>query len=947
MLKKEEYLKTVKRPYPPLFCSLVCIGYAKEELYKGIVKGSFSIKNMAHVDNVWYYRKAEVELGGKLALESWKDPILFDHIKKEFKKREDILVESGKKSYKAFCEAYEKFMPALALIFAIDKPAEFALRKALAGKLSPDKVDELMSSLNVPLQDNTHKQEEYEMINSNDIKGHVKKYEWLNARYGEERTYTIEEANEKLMCINKKDYLKKRKDDKARLTETIDYAKKLLRDKACLVDIFQYIIFYRTHRTDTMNKAAYFAIPMFKNTAKMHNISYDQLMRCASFEVLQDKIPSNDILNQRIEDCSTLLDNGEVSCLTGEESKKLIDFFNEDVDKLNEFKGQAACKGLVKGIAKIIHNKADFDKIKLGDILVASMTTPEMMPILKKASAFVTDEGGVTCHAAIISRELNKPCVIGTKVATKVLKDGDFVEVDANKGTIKILHDKQKPLLSQSDINLKEWEFEFQQRDMHPVLMADIWSRGLSQYFKDEIRLPVQQFDSMLTSKNKGYCKVKWKKQVIDQLKKNISTEDYLKYVADQTMKRVSELKTFADKTKPDLNKDLTNEKIIDIWNKFEDILLKVIPWYYIPWYISEFNLLSDKVKEHLQKHKNKVEKVTDINNALTLLIFPSKDALFQEEKRDFYKLVLKANDKNKFENDKNFQNDAKDYLQRYAWMKTYALLPMELLSNKELIAKVNDAIQNKYWKEYELQESNKKKNKELSEKIVKIISNDKEIMYYVQWAREFAWLLTLSVEQSFKAMADLIPLYKIIAKRANISYEDWIYLTSSDIQEILMGKIKISQHEIDKRKIGYVSLMENGNFKMVFGDEGKQLAHWIDSNVGKVDETIKEFRGQSASPGIAKGKVRKVLRAQDSYLLNEGEILVCSMTSPNYVSAMKKSSAIVTDEGGLLSHAAITSRELNKPCIVGTKIATQILHDGDLIEVNANKGLVKIIKKK
>jgi len=61
----------------------------------------------------------------------------------------------------------------------------------------------------------------------------------------------------------------------------------------------------------------------------------------------------------------------------------------------------------------------------------------------------------------------------------------------------------------------------------------------------------------------------------------------------------------------------------------------------------------------------------------------------------------------------------------------------------------------------------------------------------------------------------------------------------------------------------------------------------------------------------------------------------------------MKKASAIVTDEGGLLSHAAITSRELNKPCIIGTKVATKVLRDGDLIEVDANKGLVKIIKKK
>ena len=58
---------------------------------------------------------------------------------------------------------------------------------------------------------------------------------------------------------------------------------------------------------------------------------------------------------------------------------------------------------------------------------------------MKRAIAFVTDEGGITCHAAIIAREMKKPCIIGTKVATKILKDGDMVEVDANKGTVKII----------------------------------------------------------------------------------------------------------------------------------------------------------------------------------------------------------------------------------------------------------------------------------------------------------------------------------------------------------------------------------------------------------------------------------------------------------------------------------------------------------------------------
>ena len=72
------------------------------------------------------------------------------------------------------------------------------------------------------------------------------------------------------------------------------------------------------------------------------------------------------------------------------------------------------------------------------------MTTPWYLPAMKKAAGFITDEGGLLCHAAIVSREMNKPCIIGTKIATKVLKDGDLVEVDANNGVVKILKKIEK-----------------------------------------------------------------------------------------------------------------------------------------------------------------------------------------------------------------------------------------------------------------------------------------------------------------------------------------------------------------------------------------------------------------------------------------------------------------------------------------------------------------------
>lgn len=95
--------------------------------------------------------------------------------------------------------------------------------------------------------------------------------------------------------------------------------------------------------------------------------------------------------------------------------------------------------GHAKGRAKIILTQNDFSKFEDGDILVSGMTRPEFVPLMKRAKAIVTNEGGITCHAAIVSRELGKPCIIGTKNATTQIKEGDWIEVRATHGTIRIL----------------------------------------------------------------------------------------------------------------------------------------------------------------------------------------------------------------------------------------------------------------------------------------------------------------------------------------------------------------------------------------------------------------------------------------------------------------------------------------------------------------------------
>jgi len=98
--------------------------------------------------------------------------------------------------------------------------------------------------------------------------------------------------------------------------------------------------------------------------------------------------------------------------------------------------GQGASPGIASGRVVIVRDVKDTSAVKDGDILVTKMTNPDMVPAMRRVSAIVTDEGGMTCHAAIVSRELGTPAVVGTKKATKLLKDGQIITVDGEKGTI-------------------------------------------------------------------------------------------------------------------------------------------------------------------------------------------------------------------------------------------------------------------------------------------------------------------------------------------------------------------------------------------------------------------------------------------------------------------------------------------------------------------------------
>jgi phosphoenolpyruvate synthase/pyruvate phosphate dikinase len=196
-------------------------------------------------------------------------------------------------------------------------------------------------------------------------------------------------------------------------------------------------------RKDSLDYASYSLEGVLREVANRAHISFEdaRFIIPGEFEkVLRgDRNIINDLPKRRKYSLVVAVGN-KVKLLSGEQGKKFfkkINFKTEDLTEISEVQGQVACPGHVKGTVKIINLPADMHKMKKGDILVSFATIPDLVPAMKKAGAIVTEQGGITSHAAIVSRELRVPCVIGTKIATKVFKDGDFVEVDANKGIVK------------------------------------------------------------------------------------------------------------------------------------------------------------------------------------------------------------------------------------------------------------------------------------------------------------------------------------------------------------------------------------------------------------------------------------------------------------------------------------------------------------------------------
>lgn len=188
--------------------------------------------------------------------------------------------------------------------------------------------------------------------------------------------------------------------------------------------------------------------------------------------------------------------------------------------------------------------------------------------------------------------------------------------------------------------------------------------------------------------------------------------------------------------------------------------------------------------------------------------------------------------------------------------------------------------------------------------------------------------------------------LFEYLSDHFDTKYDNWGYLTLEEIEDVIESGSLDNKIISDRKSNPCIITSRQENLIMYvrigISNKYKEIIDKVEQ--GKASEEIK---GLVAQKGKARGKVKIVQSYHDIKNVKEGNILVANTTHPNYASGMKKAIAFVTNEGGIVSHAAILAREMEKPCIVGTRNATKALNDGDRVEVDANKGVVKIIKSK
>jgi len=377
--------------------------------------------------------------------------------------------------FKKIVDKFIYFIPPMMWVLSIGDYIEGAVKNFVVSKIDDEKkIEEYFVALTSASKENTGYYErvailklakkyleagkEISLTIAGEIEKYIDEFAVMGMKYGIGALWTKEQVIERIKGIANKDpqkqldnlfsFVQGKEDNYQKAIKELKPNKHDLQ----MIKTARELVFLRTYRTDVISNSFAHITNLIEEMGKRNDLSLQETLLCLCSELISFNFPDKSVIVKRAQTFISRSVGGKFYYSYGDEAVKMLAKIEKDmgiapeekqiISDDKEIRGVIAQIGIVTGIVKIVLDNSQLSKVNDGDIIVASMTTPDFVPAMEKASAFITDEGGILCHAAILSREMKKPCIIATKIATKILKDGDEVEVDAKRGIVTVIKNK-------------------------------------------------------------------------------------------------------------------------------------------------------------------------------------------------------------------------------------------------------------------------------------------------------------------------------------------------------------------------------------------------------------------------------------------------------------------------------------------------------------------------
>lgn len=281
------------------------------------------------------------------------------------------------------------------------------------------------------------------------LERHASEFAWAYFNY-DGPAWGAERFAEELAVMVRDGLARRKREDLTQQRAELERKLAMTGREARLFQFARNTVMLKAKRKDAMFKSFYAVERPLAEIAKRTGLTLAQVRFLLPEELPQAFTYGSKLaqkLDGRAEYCLILQTPQGLKLMEGLEAREFSKRIktHEATGNETELHGQCACTGEATGAVRIVNLPGDLTKMRAGDVLVSVATTPNIVTAMRKASAIVSDLGGMTSHAAIVSRELGVPCVVGCRIATKTLKDGDTVHVDATNGMVKILERAQAP----------------------------------------------------------------------------------------------------------------------------------------------------------------------------------------------------------------------------------------------------------------------------------------------------------------------------------------------------------------------------------------------------------------------------------------------------------------------------------------------------------------------